>query len=115
MSNMKSVTPEIRAPKLVYGKDQPEYQPITAALVRDAMYSAKKVKLEGTDLPFLMNTVLYAFEPTPEQREAIANGADIYVALLTGGNSPQPVRVLAGSGEAANWFHTEVEHDHSRR
>lgn len=40
--------------------------------------------------------VLSRWSPTPEQRAAIAGGADLYLELMTFGNPLQPIRLAVG-------------------
>jgi len=40
---------------------------------------------------------------TPEQRQAITDGADVFVELLTFGSKQQPLRVSVSSGPGAIW------------
>lgn len=42
---------------------------------------------------------------TPEQREAIANGADIFLELLTFNTPMQPIRMAVGDAPTAEVFH----------
>lgn len=91
---MKPIVPEVLAPTVVLAKDQPEYHPIIAAHVTHASYSMAGGR----------NTMLMAFEPTPEERQRIANGENIYVALLVYGMPMQPIMVMCGKEEAARVY-----------
>lgn len=83
--------------EIVYAKDQPEYIPLRT--------------LRGK---FPMYPVLSRWTLTPEQRQAVANGADIFLELSvcsnpeTGAPNPlQPIRMAVSdaSGSAfAEWF-----------
>lgn len=42
---------------------------------------------------------------TPEQRRAIADGADLFLEVLTFGNRLQPVRIAISSGPGAAYIH----------
>lgn len=67
--------------EVVYAKDQPEYIPLRT------LVSA------GTD-----RKVLSRWTFTDKQRQAIANGADIYLELSTFGRPLQPIRMIVSDG-----------------
>jgi len=67
--------------EIVYAKDQPQYIALRT--------------LVGNDKD---RRVLSHWEPTPEQREAIAKGADIYLQLLTFGEPLQPILMFVSDG-----------------
>lgn len=61
--------------EVVFAKDQPQYKPLRC-LVDDSRGDRR---------------VMSRWSPTNEQRKAIADGADIYLTLLTHGNPLQPI------------------------
>jgi hypothetical protein len=68
----------------VFAKDQPEYIPLRTLVQRDAQ-----------------GGVLSRWAPTEEQRKAIAEGADIYLELLTFHTPLQPILMfVAGDGDS---------------
>ena len=74
----------------VYAKDQPEYIPL------------RTLKADGS-----MGAVISRWSLTPEQRKAIADGADIFLELSTFHGPLQPTRMAISdaSGSAfADWF-----------
>ena len=77
--------------EVVYGKDQPEYVPLRTLVVRNS----------GAQ------SAISRWTPTDEQRQAIANGADIMLEVLTFGGPLAPVLMMVTdqSGEQfAEWF-----------
>lgn len=67
----------LEAKEIVFAKDQPEYIPLRALVTIDDEKAA-----------------LTHWTLTPDQRRAIANGADIYLELLTFGAPLQPIRII---------------------
>lgn len=72
--------------EIVYAKDQPEYVPLRT--------------LVGDDK---QRRVLSRWNPTPEQRKAIAEGADIYLQLLTFGQPLQPILMFVSDATWEDW------------
>jgi len=72
--------------EVVYAKDQPQYLPLRT--------------LVGNDRE---RRVLSRWSPTPEQRKAIAEGADIYLQLMTFGDPLQPILVFIKEGPWEDW------------
>lgn len=73
--------------EVVYAKNQPEYLPLRS-LVSD-----------GRECRVISRWAL-----TDEQRKDIANGADIFLMLLTFGAPLQPIQIATGSGnEDLDW------------
>lgn len=72
--------------EVVYAKDQPEYIPLRTLVSRT----------EGCD-------VISRWTFTPEQRKAIAEGADIFLILMTFGGPLQPIK-MAVSDSADLYF-----------
>lgn len=72
--------------EIVYAKDQHPYIPLRT--------------LVGNSRD---RRVLSRWEPTPEQRKAIADGADIYLQLLTFGQPLQPILMLVSDGSWEDW------------
>jgi len=73
------VIPGFEREEIVYAKDQPQYKPL-------------RVLRTGNDDV----SVITRWTLTPEQRKAVAEGADIFLELLTFGHSLQPVRIGVG-------------------
>ncbi len=73
----------LEAFEIVYAKDQPEYRPLRAL---------QSMKSSGG--------VLSRWTLTEEQREAIANGEDIYLEILTFQGPLQPVLLFVGAPTA---------------
>jgi hypothetical protein len=67
--------------EIVYAKDQPEYIPL------------RTLVSIGPD-----RKVLSRWSLTSKQREAVANGADIFLELSTFGKPLQPIRMMIGDG-----------------
>lgn len=86
---MDSIEPSIAADTRTVAKTQGDqgYVPVRAVFATHPDYPRS-----GTS----HNSVIMAFRPSPTERQAIANGADIYVALLTFGRPQQPIIVTAG-------------------
>lgn len=68
------VVPGYDLPETVYAKDQPEYQPLPV------------VKIEGPE-----GQVLSRWHLSPEDRQRIAEGQDVYLWVSTFGRPLQPV------------------------
>ena len=81
-----AVIPGFEQKEVVYAEDQPEYIPLRTLVSND-----------------LRKAVLSRWEPTPEQREAIAGGADIYLQMLTFGQPLQPIIMLVSDGSWEDW------------
>ena len=75
----------MEAEEIVYAKDQPEYIPL------------RTLRGDGQMVP-----VISRWSPTKEQRELIANGADIFLELSTFGNPLQPIRMAISDGKLHN-------------
>lgn len=80
---MKATEPEPRQGwlPLVFGKDQPEYIPLPALLRED-----QQVVFTKWELDYL-------------EREAIRQGADVYLTIATGGKPLQPVKLEIGKAQ----------------
>jgi len=70
------------AEEVLYAKDQPQYKPLRC-LVDDSRGDRR---------------VTSRWTLTEEQRKAVAEGADIYLTLLTHGNPLQPI-MMAVEGD----------------
>jgi hypothetical protein len=93
------VVPRTAATEVVYAKNQPEYSPLRA-LVKLAQVPVMHVgETEIVDKPW---KVLSRWEPTPEQREFIAQGGDIFLELMVQGQPLQPIRMFVGADEDAD-------------
>lgn len=73
------VVRELESKEIIYAAHQPEYNPLRVL---------RSTSVQGA--------VLSRWTLTPEQRQAIANGADIYLELLTFGFPLTPIRVAVG-------------------
>ena len=69
-----SVIPGLEKFEVVYAKNQPEYIPLRT--LRSCTHEGK---------------VMSRWTLTPEQRKAVADGADIFLTLLTFGHPLQPI------------------------
>ncbi len=87
---MKPISPQTGGTETVFAKNQPEYQPLPIAIHRVP---------DNARARYLVSR----WQPTPEQREAIARGEDIYVAQLNFQTPMTPMIVQVGPG----WFATE--------
>jgi hypothetical protein len=67
--------------EVVYAKDQPQYRPLR--VLRSADYA---------------RSCFSRWTPTEEQRKAIAEGADIFLELLTYGGPLAPSRIAVSDG-----------------
>lgn len=74
------VVPGLEAHEIVFAKNQPEYIPLRALRAR-------------TD----DGRVMSRWSLTPEQRKAVASGADVYLTLLTFGNPLQPISIAVAT------------------
>jgi hypothetical protein len=72
--------------EVVYAKDQPEYIPLRCLRANTAM-----------------REVLSRWTLTPEQRQMVAEGADIFLELSTFGYPLQPIRIQV-SADPEPWF-----------
>lgn len=68
--------------ELVYAADQPEYLPL------------RTLRSKGS-----WGRVISRWTFTPEQREAIAAGADVLLELSTFGRPLQPIRMMVSDGK----------------
>jgi hypothetical protein len=107
-AGLECVIPEVVAPLLRVAEDQPEFVPITVAMVQNPEFEAVLFPESSMLTEGRWNTVLMAFRPNDEQRARIAEGADLYIALLTFGNPQQGIIVLAGREDAAAVFNVPV-------
>jgi hypothetical protein len=74
------VVPGLEAHELVFAKDQPEYIPLRALRARTN---------DGR--------VMSRWSLTAEQRKAVADGADIFLTLMTFGNPLQPISMAVAT------------------
>jgi hypothetical protein len=81
------VIPGLEMFELEYAKDQPEYRPLRAL---------RSMAGEGA--------ILTRWTLTPEQRQAIAAGADVFLEVLTFAQPLQPVLLFVGpTPDVAAW------------
>jgi len=78
--------------EVVYAKDQPPYIPLrtlVSAMPNKAVWSRWTL--------------------TPEQRKAVAEGADVFLECLTFGHPLQPLRMAVSDGKLEkDWVRTEL-------
>jgi hypothetical protein len=86
------VVPGLEGYETVYAREQPQYRPLRALRMQSV-----------PGVPVLSRWTL-----TPEQRQAVASGADIYLQLLTFGNDLQPCLLSIGEPAIVGQW---VEHD----
>lgn len=94
---MQSVTPATGAPETTLDPEGKVFLPLPVAVYRDL------------DNPKI-TVIVSRWQPSDEERAAIAAGEDIYVAQLTDTNSVSALRVRIGAGEY-QVSATEVEVD----
>jgi hypothetical protein len=101
---MNSITPEVTGCRIILvAADQPEFQPIKAAMVKHPDYPTP---MHGA------NVHLLAFKPDAAELALLNMGEAIYVGLLTGGYSMTPLNIFIGKDEAAHIYGVEpVEAD----
>ncbi len=97
---MRFVRPELNIPTTTLAEEQEEYMPVTVGHLINPLY--------GSADPSGLNTILLALRPSEEERQALIDGKDLYVALLTFGTPMQPIMVMVGKDEAAARFNLEV-------
>src|ERR1700719_4054431 len=68
--------------EVLYAKDQPEYNPLRTLVSRDR---ERRVTSRWT--------------LTDEQRKSVAEGADIFLTMLTFGEPLQPIQMAVGDGK----------------
>lgn len=73
------VVPGLEAHEITFAKDQPEYNPLRA--LRSSLHYGQ---------------VLSRWTLTPSQRQAIAEGADVYLEVCTFNQPLQPIRLAVG-------------------
>lgn len=84
---MRPVSPRTGAPELMVAEEQEQYQPLAVAMYADD---------EGT----IYRVTRWTF--TPEERERIARGEDIYISQLS--FSDQPMTPLMVNCGPADWM-----------
>ncbi|MHB1065708.1 MAG: hypothetical protein ACYC1Z_14675 [Georgenia sp.] len=81
---MRMIAPRTGAPEITVAEEQHEYLPITVALY---------------DHPDGVRTILARFTFTPEERAAVAAGADVYFGQLNFGGPMTPINACVGAGD----------------
>jgi hypothetical protein len=81
---MKTVQPQTGAAEITVAVSQEEYEPIITAMYLE------------TELRSLV--YVSRWKPSDKEREAIARGEDIYLAVLTFGRQLQPTMIQIGNG-----------------
>jgi hypothetical protein len=88
-NQIRAVAPEIPGADVVMcAEDQHEYQTVPIVPIINPNYPHSN---EG------FNAVVLAYRPNKEQRQRLASGEDIYIQLLTFGQSMQPISVMVGN------------------
>lgn len=91
---MTPVVQGLEEHEVVYAKDQPQYMPLPTLRSPDGR-------------------VMTRWSFSPEEREAISKGADLYLTMHTFNGPLQPVQLqviqLHDAGELARWFRAELE------
>jgi hypothetical protein len=86
MTPVSPVIPGMEGLDVIYAKDQPEYNPLPTVRSSDGKVTSR-----------------WAF--TPAEKEAIANGAELYLTLWTFGQPLQPVLMaIANESQANNYL-----------
>ncbi len=73
--------------EVVYAKDQPQYIPLRSLVSSDYTHS-----------------VISRWTLTPEQRKAVADGADVFLELATFGHPLTPIRMAVSDGQVDSDF-----------
>jgi hypothetical protein len=76
--------------EIVFAKDQPEYLPLRTLVSRDPQ-----------------RQVMSRWTLTPEQRQAVAEGADVFLTLLTFGGPLQPISIAVSKEPSALLLHAD--------
>lgn len=95
---MRMVRPQLDLPTCTIAEEQEEYLPMVVALHDNPHYGTR----DGRP-----NTLISCWRPSQEERERIAAGEDIYLALLTFGDPMQPVILSVGKYTTAKIFGIE--------
>lgn len=104
------VIPGLEEHEVVYAKDQPEYNPLRTLKPEadaiplleqwiDLLEHLRTIEARTNAVPVLSRWTL-----TPEQRQAVLDGADIYLELLTFGSPLQPIRMAVGKDLNPDFF-----------
>lgn len=91
-ARLQFVDPELDAPIIDIAKKQPPFIPIRAGIVLARGHESVRYQTEEGSI-VNVNTLVFAFRPTKEQRDAIEQGEDIYLSLLTFMN-PMPALIM---------------------
>lgn len=98
-----AVIPSLEAQEVIYGKSQPEYNPLRTLVKYHAVTSLKRLaEMRAAQEENSPEKILSRWEPTDEQRRRIAEGADIFLEQMVFGSPLQPVRMMLGSDEDAS-------------
>lgn len=109
-SAVAPVIPGLEEFEVVYAKHQPEYNPLRTLKADtngiplleqwiDLLAHLRTLEARTNAVPVLSRWTL-----TAEQRQAVANGADIYLELLTFGGPLQPIRMAVGKDLNPDFF-----------
>lgn len=80
---MKTVQPMTGAYEVTVAATQSEYEPLVCAVYWD----------EDLESPVLLSR----WKPSPEERQRIADGEDLYLGVVTFGQGLQPAQLSVGS------------------
>lgn len=104
---MNAIIPQLAGPQVRVAESQPQYTPVTVVRLNHPGFDATDDPRAHCP-PRRENSVVMAFEPSPEQRAKIASGAPIYVSLITFGRPQQPILLTAGAEEMAAIYNVPV-------
>lgn len=99
LKQLRAIAPQLGCPVIAIAENQPEYMTIYAGLVKHPDFPA----------PAGHNANVLAYRLDEEHRQAIADGEDLYITLLTGGGPMQPIIAQVGKHSAAAAFNVKVE------
>lgn len=101
---MKATTPRVEAHMITIAEDQPEYGTLVGAVVNHPLYPARLVTLKEGSEPMPANTILTAWEFSPEERMRIMAGEPLYLGVLTMLTALQPVLPVVGVRRACDIY-----------
>jgi hypothetical protein len=97
---MRMIRPQLKLPTITIAEEQEEYLPMVVAVHDNPEYGSRNGQ---------PNTLISCWRLSAVERELIATGADIYLALLTFGDPMQPVILQVGKEQLAAVLGVEVE------
>lgn len=81
---MRMIAPRTGAPEITLAEEQTEYAPVTVAVYAHPDLGGAR-------------TLFSRWRLTPEERERVAAGEDIYLGLVTFDRPMQPIMIQVGS------------------